>query len=256
MFSTLLRPAENRGIGVVFTDRLGGVSTGAQASFNLGRSDLDELDQLRRNMARLRQEAGVGQVLGLHQVHGTAVHLADDDGRDWSGDAWLGDRLPGADRLPIADAAVSSRRGLGLMIRVADCVPVLLADPAAGVIGAAHAGRAGLLAGVLGETVAAMRAAGARRLQGWIGPHICGDCYEVPAEMAAAAASELPDCASTTSWGSPAIDLGAGAASQLTSLGVAVSRHDRCTLTTAELFSHRGDGPQAGRQVGLVWLPD
>lgn len=254
MFDTLLRPAENAGVGVCFTDRLGGVSEGARASLNLGRSDLESLPALRANMAALRAELGIEQVVALHQVHGVVVHDADDDGRDWSGDAWIGDEAPGAGTLPIADAAISRRVGIGLAVRVADCVPVLFADPVARLVGAAHAGRVGLLDGVLAATAEALRRAGAQELQAWIGPHICGDCYEVPAEMAQQAAELLPATRATTSWGTPAIDLGAGAQSQLEALGVRVHRLDPCTMTSQQLFSHRGDGPLSGRQLGLVWL--
>lgn len=254
MFATLISPGDNRGVGIAFTDRRGGVSTGPQCSLNLGRSDVDEVDHLRTNMARVRAAAGVSAVAAVHQVHGVDVHRPDVDGRDWSGDAWIGSGIPGSPRLPVADAMVSTARGLALLIRVADCVPVLLADPEAGVIGAAHAGRVGLFGGVLTAVVAEMRRAGAGDLQAWLGPHICGDCYEVPAEMAAQAVTLLPATVATTRWGTPAIDLGAGAESQLGLLGVRVHRCDPCTLTSDDLFSHRGDGPRAGRQVGLVWL--
>lgn len=253
MFATLIDPTRNQGVGVAFTNRLGGVSTGPQTSLNLGRSDLDALDNLRTNMARVREAAGISAVAAVHQVHGVQVHQPDPD-RDWAGDGWIGDRIPGAARLPVADAMVTNRPGLALQVRVADCVPVLLADPVAGVVGAAHAGRVGLLEGVLQAVVAELRRAGARRLQAWLGPHICGDCYEVPGQLAAEAARLLPAAASTTSWGTPAIDLGAGAQSLLEVLDVQVHRCDPCTFTSDDLFSHRGDGPQAGRQVGLVWL--
>lgn len=256
MFSTLIRPETNGGVGVAFTDREGGVSTGDQASLNLGRSDLDELRHLRTNMALVTGAIGVDRVVALHQVHGTAVHHADSDDRDWSGDAWVGDRVRGAPRLPIADAAITTRPDLALIVRVADCLPVLLADCSAGVIAAAHAGRVGLLGGVLARTVEAMQQAGARELQAWIGPHICARCYEVPQQMAAQAAQVLPATRATTSWGTPAIDLAAGATAQLTGLRVTVTRCDPCTLTAPELFSHRGDGPHTGRQVGLIWLTD
>lgn len=254
MFATLIRPTQPRGFGVGFTDRLGGVSLGSLGELNLGRTDLDEVDRLRSNMAAVRRAAGFGPVVAVHQVHGSQVHLADGDARDWSGDAWLGDRITGAAALPVADAVVSTIPGLALMVRVADCVPVVLADPAARVVAVAHAGRVGLLGGVLEQTLAVMQAAGARELTAWIGPHICGRCYEVPAAMALQAAEQLPACAARTSWGAPAIDLGAGAAVQLTEAGVRVHRVEMCTLTTASLYSHRGDGPNAGRQIGLVWL--
>lgn len=254
MFVTLLRPADNAGVGVCFTDRLGGFSEGAQASLNLGRSDLDSLPALRANMAAVRAEIGIEQVVALHQVHGVVVHDADADPRDWSGDAWIGDEAPGMAALPVADAVITRRDGIGLAVRVADCVPVLFADPVARLVGAAHAGRVGLLDGVLAATVKALREAGANDLQAWIGPHICGDCYEVPEPMAQQAVGLLPATRATTSWGTPAIDLGAGAQSQLEALGVRVHRLDPCTMTSQQLFSHRGDGPLSGRQLGLVWL--
>ena len=256
MFATFIEPAANRGVGVAFTDRLGGVSTGPLAELNLGRSDLDELDSLRANMALVRQASGFVRLAAVHQVHGTAVHLADEDGRDWSSDDWIGDGVAGAQRLPVADAIVTTTPGLAVMIRVADCVPVVLADQAAGIVGCAHAGRVGLLDAVLPGTVQAMYDAGAQQITAWIGPHICSDCYEVPSEMADEAADRLPECRAITRWGTPGIDLGAGAAAQLTRLGVQVHRVDPCTLTTPSLFSHRGDGPGAGRQIGLVWIGD
>lgn len=256
MFDTFIAPLTNQGVGVAFTDRLGGVSQGSLSSLNLGRSDLDELPNLRANMASVRRAAGFTRIAAVHQVHGTNVHLTDGDGRDWSADAWIGDAALGADQLPVADAIVSTIRGLALMVRVADCVPVALADQDRGVIACAHAGRVGLLSGVLPATVAAMRDLGAQRLTAWIGPHICGACYEVPTQMASEAAAQIPECASVTTWKTPAIDLGAGVVAQLKELNVTVHRVDPCTLSTPSLFSHRGDGSGAGRQVGMVWLPN
>jgi YfiH family protein len=149
---------------------------------------------------------------------------------------------------------VTKLTGVALMMRVADCVPVLLADEEAGVIAIAHAGRIGLLAGVLDNTVAMMRDNGATALRAWIGPHICGSCYEVPDNMRAAASVNHPEMASTTSWGTPALDLGAGVVAALSRLGVGeITRLDPCTLTTPTLFSYRED-PQTGRQAGLIWL--
>ena len=102
-----------------------------------------------------------------------------------------------------------------LMVRAADCVPVLLADPVAGVIGAAHPGRPGLAAGVVPATVAAMRERGATDITAWIGPHVCGGCYEVPAEMRDEVGALVPAAVATTTWGTPALDLGAGVRAQL-----------------------------------------
>ncbi len=90
MFDTLIDPADNGGVGIAFTDRQGGVSTAAQASLNLGRSDVDQCSYLRTNMARVRAATGIGPVAALHQVHGIAVHNADEDGRDWRTTLGLG----------------------------------------------------------------------------------------------------------------------------------------------------------------------
>jgi len=142
-----------------------------------------------------------------------------------------------------------------MAVRVADCLPVLLADPAAGVVAAAHAGRVGLVAGVLPATLAAMRRRGARSITAWIGPHICGACYEVPGAMRADVARTLPGAWSTTSWGTPALDLGGAATIQLEAEGCLVHRVDPCTRETPTLHSHRRDAAAAGRQAGIVWLP-
>ncbi|MDR1711488.1 MAG: polyphenol oxidase family protein [Propionibacteriaceae bacterium] len=152
-----------------------------------------------------------------------------------------------------ADALVSPDAGLGLAVRVADCVPVLLSDGAAGVIAAAHAGRAGLLVGVLERTVETMRSFGAKRIMARIGPHVCGECYEVPADMRADFCSVIPLGWATTSWGTPAIDLGRSAESVLNGMGVQVERRDPCTRTTPTLHSYRRDQQAAGRMAGIVW---
>jgi hypothetical protein len=123
------------------------------------------------------------------------------------------------------------------------------------VVGAAHAGRVGLGAGVLSATVAAMIGLGAGRITAWIGPHICGACYEVPADLQAEYCRTLPAAAATTSWGTPSLDLGAAAAGQLAELGCDVVRVDPCTRTTPSLHSYRRDGAASGRQAAMVWLP-
>jgi copper oxidase (laccase) domain-containing protein len=116
-----------------------------------------------------------------------------------------------------------------------------------------HAGRQGLVAGVVGNAVAAMRAAGAGEMRAAIGPSVCAGCYELPADLAAAVDAAVPGTASRTRGGAPSVDLAAGVAAQLAALGVTASRDQRCTLETAELFSHRRDGV-TGRFAGVVWL--
>lgn len=253
MFNSFIDPGSNAGVGLLFTDRTGGHSTGPITGFNLGRTDVDELEALRANMADLRAGAGITAIAVAHQVHGTTVLDVDAD-PGWQGDRWLGDRIPGAAALPVADALITTTPKLGLAIRVADCVPVLFADPVHRVVAAAHAGRRGLLDGVLVRTVEEMRKRGASRITAWIGPHICGDCYEVPRQMAVDADALIPGVASTSRWGTSSIDLGLGARIQLSEAGVSVVGMDPCTLTTETLYSHRGDQSAAGRQTGLIWL--
>jgi YfiH family protein len=154
-----------------------------------------------------------------------------------------------------ADALFSTDRRLGLAVRAADCLPVLMADPDHGLIGAAHAGRVGLAAGVLVALAAQLRAHGATDLRAWIGPHICGDCYEVPADLQQDYCRILPQARAQTGWGTPSLDLGRAAAAQLAELGCQVNRVDPCTRTTPQLHSHRRDGAASGRQAGVIWLP-
>lgn len=140
------------------------------------------------------------------------------------------------------------------MVRAADCVPVLLADPDAQVIGAAHAGRLGMALGVVPATVARMRELGGDRITAWVGPHICGSCYEVPVDLRDEVAATVPASRSTTSWGTPALDIGAGVRAQLTAVGVEVVDVGRCTRESPDLHSYRRDGARAGRQAGVIRL--
>ena len=181
--------------------------------------------------------------VNAYQVHGTRVLTVDS----------------ASDRRAIAreraDVLVTTDRRLAVAVRVADCVPVLFADPDAGVVAAAHAGRVGLGAGVLPATVARMAELGAGHITAWIGPHICGECYEVPAALQAEYGRVHPAALASTSWGTPSLDLGAAAAVQLAALGCTVVRVDPCTRTTPTLHSYRRDGAASGRQAALAWLP-
>jgi polyphenol oxidase len=201
----------------------------------------DQKDRFAASLAVVVEATGV-PFARLRQVHGDEVVQVVDPPS--------GSR----DDVPDADALVTTRRGLGLMVRVADCVPVLLADPEAGVIGAVHAGRLGMTLDVVGRTVDRMRTLGADRVRGWIGPHVCGRCYEVPEAMRSVVAAVVPAAMSETSWGTPALELGAGVESQLAAVGVSVTHVGRCTLEDEQLHSYRRDGGDAGRFAGLVWI--
>ena len=228
---TFLRDPGADGVGVTFTS----------AETDLG--DLQGAEARDAAFARLAAHLGVA-VAFVTQVHGNDVLSLDEP--------------PASPVIDLTahrvDALVTSLRGVALAVRVADCVPVLLADPAAGVVGAAHAGRAGVLAGVVPRAVEAMRVRGASDLVAWIGPHICAECYEVPAAMAADYADATGVAATTTSWGTPSIDLGAAVRRQLDACGVRWSREEACTRTDPHLHSYRRDAAASGRLAGLVWL--
>jgi len=227
----------------VVTTRAGGRSRGDFASFNLSPRVGDDPASVAANRERLRRELGV-PVVFLEQVHGTNVATIDA----------VPD--PDAPDVPATDAVVTALPRVGIAVLAADCVPVLLADPAAGVVGAAHAGRVGAAAGVVPATVEAMEALGARRdaLEVLLGPAICGGCYEVPERMRAEVDARLPGSAVRTRRGTPGLDLRAGLYHQLVELGVArIGGDPRCTRETPDLYSHRRD-PRSGRQAAITWL--
>jgi hypothetical protein len=153
-----------------------------------------------------------------------------------------------------ADALVTTAAGLTLCVRAADCVPVLMADADAGVVASAHAGRAGMVAGVVRRVVEAARRHGASRLVAWVGPHICGRCYEVPADLRDDVSEHVPAAFATTRWGTPALDLGAGVRSQLEECDCGVVEVERCTYEDPDLYSYRREGARSGRQAGLISL--
>ena len=192
-------------------------------------------------LPRLEEACGV-RFARVNQVHGAEVLVASEPGP-----APLQD-------VPTADALVTTTPRLGLMVRVADCVPVLLADPVRGVVGAVHAGRAGVVLGVVGRAVERMREAGAEELVAWVGPHVCGGCYEVPEQMRAEVVAEVAETWAVTRWGTPALDLGAGVRAQLAAAGIEAVSVDRCTREDPSLHSHRRDGAASGRLAGLVWM--
>ena len=224
-------------VDLAFTDRYGGVSLAPYAELNLAVNGSDSPEAKAENHRLLLSDFADGAPYAdLYQVHGNGVV-----------DAECGTR-------PEADGIVTTERDLVLLVRTADCVPVLFADEAAGVIGAAHAGRKGMAAGVVPETIARMRALGATRISAWVGPYVCGKCYEVPAEMQAQVARVAPAAAVRTRRGTPGLDLRAGLAESLRRAGVPEVVHDpRCTVEDRHLFSHRRDGV-TGRQAGLVLL--
>jgi len=228
-----------------FTTRFGGVSVGPWAGLDLALHVDDDPIQVRANRRLLQDWAGA-PVRFVHQVHGCAVLV--EDGTD---------RPPGPE--PQADAVVSLSPAVAAGVLVADCVPVLVADAEAGVVAAVHAGRVGLLAGVVEAAVAELARAGAQpaRMAAALGPAAGPCCYEVGEAIRADAAQRIPQTWATTRWGSPSLDLRAGCAVVLSRLGVpAVSLVGGCTIEDEALYSYRrarATGSQhTGRFAGVV----
>jgi polyphenol oxidase len=157
---------------------------------------------------------------------------------------------------PTADALVTTTPGVVLTVLVADCTPVLLWDRRARVVAAAHVGRRGLEAGVIDATIQAMTALRGRpdRIYALIGPAVCPEHYEVPAQMQADVAAAAPAAEASTADGRPALDIRAGVLAQLRDCGVRLGMFmPQCTAETSSYFSYRRDGT-TGRFAGLVWL--
>lgn len=157
-----------------FFGRPGGVSRGLYASLNCGLGSNDERAAVQENRARaLGALGGANALLTVHQHHSALVAVARE--------AWP------AEAPPRADAMVTDSPGLALGVLAADCVPVLFADPEAGVIGGAHAGWRGALDGVLEATLEAMERLGAAgpRICAAVGPAIQAASYEIGPEFPA-----------------------------------------------------------------------
>lgn len=223
-------------------------------------------DEAGRPGAVLEARALLAAAVGLQLddlVVGAQVHGAD-VARVGRAQAGHGAR-DAARALAGVDALVTAEAGVGLAVLAADCIPLVLVDPGRAVA-AVHAGRGGLEAGVVPAALAALREAGdaggaaARGVVALIGPAIGGCCYEVEAELATRVARAVPGVAATTHWGTPALDLPAGARAQLRAGGVArVEQVGGCTgCGGGPWFSARAaaghlqaDGP-VGRHAAVV----
>ncbi|MFN8100314.1 MAG: peptidoglycan editing factor PgeF [Mycobacterium sp.] len=227
----------------VTTTRAGGVSAPPFDTFNLGDHVGDDPAAVAANRRRLAAAIGVDEtrMVWMNQVHGDRVELVE------------GPRETAVDD---TDALVTTAPGLALVVISADCVPVLMGDARAGVIGAAHAGRTGAAKGVVARTLEVMLRAGAHveDISVFLGPAVSGPNYEVPAAMADEVEAALPGSRTVTAAGTPALDLRAGIVRQLRELGVsAVDVDPRCTVEDPALFSHRRDAP-TGRLASVVWM--
>ncbi len=226
-----------------FFTREGGVSEGPYASLNCGLGSGDEAASVAENRARAMAALGLeaGALCTAYQVHGTTATVAESP---WA-----------PERRPRADVLVTTVPGLAIGVLTADCAPILLADPDAGVIGAAHAGWRGALAGVVEAAVAAMDERGAERgrIRAAIGPCIAQDAYEVGPEFPGPFLAEDPEnarfFAPARRQGHFHFDLAGYVGERLEAQGVAaVDRLDHDTVGTHELFFSYRRARLAGEQ--------
>lgn len=233
----------------IFT-RLGGVSQGPFATLNVGNSVGDDEAAVAENHARIFAHLGLGsqQVTSPHQVHGNHVALVTghDAGR----------------QIPNTDGLLTATPGVALLLRFADCQPILLYDPVRHALALVHAGWRGVAQGIARRAVEAMKAAfgtDPQQLLAGLGPAIGPCCYTVGHNVAAAMGYALPDWTQVMSAESEDVwrlDLSAANAQQLRAEGVSsIEQAGICThCRLDEFYSHRGDNGQTGRFAVVTYL--
>ena len=217
-----------------FTDRTGGLSTGAFLSRNVATHVGDDHATVLINRSRLESDLAM-PIQFMEQVHGNAI--ATIDGQIVSP--------------PTADALITRNTGIALAVMVADCIPLLLASSQT--VAAVHVGRKGLMNEVALTAIQEMRSFDSTEISAVVGPSICGQCYEVSQDVYDDVTKSFPLAASKTRDGGFALDLSRALIDQLQSTGVKVVDEGRCTVEDKNLYSYRRDGV-TGRQVGVVWL--
>jgi YfiH family protein len=234
-----------------FFGRAGGVSAGMFSSLNAGLGSSDDPACVAENRKRCREALGATHLLTLYQIHSADAVIVE---QPWTGAG------------PRADAMATRMKGVALGVLAADCMPFLFVDDEAGVIGAAHAGWRGALAGVLGAAIAAMTTLGAkpRRIRASLGPCLRQPNFEVGLDVVEAFAAKHPDAeqffAPGVSPGKRQFDLAGYGRADLARAGVpALDDTGVCTLgEKAEWFSYRASRragePDYGRNLSAIAL--
>ncbi len=234
-----------------FFTRRGGVSEGVYASLNCGAGSRDSAEAVQENRARVARRLGAHRLVSAHQVHGASAVVMHDESPDVR---------------PKADALVTATRGLALGVLTADCAPILLADARAGVVGAAHAGWRGALAGIAEAALDAMEGLGAarRHIHAAIGPCIGPSVYEVGPDFEAEFLKHDPASARffarAGAQARPTFDLPGYLSHRLRQAGAAVVAVAGICNHTAhgEFFSYRGSQKRGeadyGRQISAIVL--
>ncbi|MEJ6573695.1 MAG: peptidoglycan editing factor PgeF [Actinomycetes bacterium] len=218
---------------LLFTARHGGTSIGEFDSLNLANHVGDAPGAVEENRIILKSLLSQAHPIFMNQVHGNQVVEVFDNSLT-----------------PItADAIITRKLGLPLAVLSADCLPVLVKGES--IVGVIHAGRKGILNGIISQTILKMRALGGVDLEATIGPAICGQCYEVDPQMYLDAISVEPNLA--TNVETHCLDLKKAAAAQLQIHNVSVADLEICTAHDLNFFSYRRDGI-SGRNVGVIVL--
>ena len=218
---------------ILFSARHGGVSQGEFGSLNFGDHVGDTALAVENNRKILKKLLSQISPIFMNQVHGNEVIEVDSNSNS-----------------PVtADALITRQAGLPLAVLCADCLPILIKGSK--IVGAIHAGRRGILNGIIAETISRMRALGGDNLVATIGPAICSRCYEVDLPMYLDAVSRDSELATNTE--THCLDLKRAARSQLSAQGVEVSDLQICTAHDSNFFSYRRDGI-TGRNVGVIVL--
>lgn len=237
-----------------FFTRAGGVSGGLYRGLNVGLGSEDDREHILENRNRVCRafSAAPDQLATPHQIH--------------SPDVWVVDRSFNGSR-PKADAVVSATPGIVLGVLTADCGPILLADPDAGVIGAAHAGWSGALSGVVENTIDRMVEIGAERarITACLGPSISAANYEVGQEFVARFIAHDPlneDFFSPSGkTGHSLFDLQTYTLNRLARAGISAQVTGHCTYAEEDNFfsyrraTHRNE-PDYGRQISAISIVD
>jgi YfiH family protein len=203
---------------------------------NLGLRLNDTPEDVTRRRENLRKSLSLQSLVFMKQTHSNRAELVDGS-------------IPTID----SDAIVTSQRGVGLAVLVGDCLPILLRS--AHGVAAIHAGRVGMVNGIVASTLSQLRSLGESAIDAIIGPSICADCYEVSPEMYEEVVSTVP--AAATNPQVHQLNLQAGVTRQLANEGVEVLNMGICTKESADFYSHRrslSENLAEGRQVGVIYL--
>lgn len=239
-------------IGAFSTERVGGVSQApygdgaGDGGLNIGMHTADDPGHVLQNRALLRRLLP-SEPVWLRQVHGNAVVDA---------------AVVGPNAIPAADASFTNRPGVVCVVMAADCLPVLLCDAHGAVVGVVHAGWRGLAAGVLQNTIVAMRTAGAGDVLAWLGPAIGPQSFEVGIDVLTAFVDHDPQAMAAfrplpSQPGKYLADLYHLARLILVKNGIGkISGGSRCTVTeTQRFFSYRRD-QETGRMATMIWIKE